>query len=79
MEVKTLRSIDLYLSWQRRPGCILHETVYRLTVRMPGASQGLLSHRGGFPGDEVTSSRGLGKCGLANCGSVEDIALAVST
>ncbi|KAF2857828.1 hypothetical protein K470DRAFT_272965 [Piedraia hortae CBS 480.64] len=33
-------------------------------VRTPEASQGFLPRRGVFPCDEITSSRGLGKCGL---------------
>ncbi|KAF2857976.1 hypothetical protein K470DRAFT_260257 [Piedraia hortae CBS 480.64] len=42
-----------------------------MVVRTPEASQGVLPHRGVFPCDEVTSSHGLSKCGLANCGSFD--------
>ncbi|KAF2860515.1 hypothetical protein K470DRAFT_67224 [Piedraia hortae CBS 480.64] len=31
MEVNILRCIDIYLSSQMRPGCILYERVYRIT------------------------------------------------
>ncbi|KAF2860980.1 hypothetical protein K470DRAFT_263992 [Piedraia hortae CBS 480.64] len=56
-------------------------TARNLSINLDEAGwsgMGFLPHRGVFPCDEITSSCGLGKCGLASCGSVEDVALALS-